>query len=63
MKPQYITNKKGKKTAVILSMKDYQKLLDEVDEAHCVKLYDEAKHENLTFRPLADVLKQQNKLL
>lgn len=57
MKTQFITDEKGNKVGVILSMKDYEKLLDEVDEAHTVRMYDKAKSEKLSFRPFEDALK------
>ncbi|OIN56491.1 hypothetical protein [Arsenicibacter rosenii] len=56
MKPQFITDDQGKRTGVILSIKDYNKLIDELDEAHTVKLYDTAKTEKLTFQPLEAAL-------
>ncbi|MBC8156175.1 MAG: hypothetical protein H7Z72_25085 [Bacteroidetes bacterium] len=54
MKPQFITDAAGRKTGVILSIKDYDRLMDELDEAHTIRLYDKAKAEKLTFRPLND---------
>jgi PHD/YefM family antitoxin component YafN of YafNO toxin-antitoxin module len=56
MKPQFITDEAGNRTAVILSVQEYEQLLDELDEAHSVRLYDDAKAENLTFRPLEEAL-------
>jgi hypothetical protein len=41
--PQYITNKKGKKTAVILSVKEYQHVIEELEELNDLRLYDEGK--------------------
>jgi len=43
METKYITDKKGKKIAVILSIEDYQKMLDELETAEDVKLYDKSK--------------------
>ena len=43
METQYITDKKGKKIAVILPIEDYQKMLDELDAVEDVKLYDKSK--------------------
>ena len=43
METQYITDKKGKKIAVILSISEYKKILDELDAIEDVKLYDKAK--------------------
>ncbi len=57
IKPQFITNEDGQRTGVILSIAEFNQLLDELDEANTVQLYDSAKAENLTFRPMADALK------
>ncbi|MBD2751496.1 hypothetical protein [Spirosoma validum] len=58
MKPQFITDEKGNRTGVILPINDFNKLLEELDENHTAHLYDKAKEEKLTFRPLNDVLKE-----
>ncbi|MGA0557010.1 hypothetical protein ACO2Q8_10190 [Larkinella sp. VNQ87] len=58
MKTQFITDEKGNKTGVILSIKDYEKLMDELDEAHTVRMYDKTKAEKLAFRPFEDALKE-----
>lgn len=41
--PQYITNANGERTSVILSIEEYERLLEEVEDAEDVKLYDKAK--------------------
>ncbi len=46
LKQQYITDDKGKKLAVILPMKTYEKMLEEIEEFEDIKLYDEAKKED-----------------
>lgn len=46
LNPQYITDKNGKKTAVILKIKEYQKILEELEDIEDVALYDEAKKED-----------------
>lgn len=56
MKPQFIIDEKGNRTGVILPINDFNKLLDELDEAQTVRLYDKAKEERLTFRPFNDAL-------
>ncbi|OGU77358.1 MAG: hypothetical protein A2499_04235 [Stygiobacter sp. RIFOXYC12_FULL_38_8] len=43
---KYITDVKGNKTAVILDLKDYEQLVDEIDELNCALGYDQAKKEN-----------------
>ncbi|WP_374445696.1 hypothetical protein [Epilithonimonas sp.] len=46
LNPQYITDKNGKKTAVILKIKEYQKILEELEDIEDVTLYDDAKKED-----------------
>ena len=55
MAPQIITDKKGRKTGVILSIKDYEKLLNESEELAAVKVYDKAKKQ--TYIPLREAIK------
>ncbi len=43
MKTQFVTDDHGKKLAVILSMKEYQKIVEELEELDDVRAYDEAK--------------------
>jgi len=43
MKNQFITDNHGQKIAVILPVKDYEKMMDEFDEYACIKAYDKAK--------------------
>lgn len=40
--PQYITDNKGKKLSVVLSIKDYNKIIEELEELEDIRLYDEA---------------------
>lgn len=46
LNPKYITDKNGKKTAVILKIKEYQKILEELEDVEDITLYDEAKKED-----------------
>ncbi|MDZ4748674.1 MAG: hypothetical protein SH808_09320 [Saprospiraceae bacterium] len=41
--PQYITDDKGKKLSVVLSIEEYNTMLDELEELEDIRLYDEAK--------------------
>jgi PHD/YefM family antitoxin component YafN of YafNO toxin-antitoxin module len=43
MKTQFVTDEKGKKVAVLVPLKDYQKMIEEVDELNCIKAYDRIK--------------------
>lgn len=43
MKTQYITDITGKKVSVILPIRDYEKILEELEELEDIKAYDRAK--------------------
>lgn len=49
MKNQYITDEDGKKVAVILSMKDYHKMLEDLEMLEDIKLYDKSKNSKQVF--------------
>ncbi len=61
MAPQFLTDTKGKKTGVFLSMKDYKKLMEELEELEDIKAYDKAKKRNEKTIPLRDVIKLRRK--
>jgi len=44
--PQYITDNAGKKISVVLPMKDFKAIMEELEELEDIKLYDEAKKED-----------------
>lgn len=46
---QYITNKKGKKISVVLPIREYQRILTELDELSDIKAYDKAKSSKQKF--------------
>ncbi|UXE67740.1 MAG: hypothetical protein KA713_03810 [Chryseotalea sp. WA131a] len=46
LNPQYITDKKGKKISVVLPIKEYKSIIEELEELEDIKLYDEAKASN-----------------
>lgn len=46
MKTQFLTDNNGKKLAVLLPIKDYQKMMQELEELEDMRLYDEAKKED-----------------
>ncbi|MFN4285227.1 MAG: hypothetical protein ACK4E8_04600 [Lacibacter sp.] len=41
--PQYITDSKGKKISVILSIKDFNAIMEELEALEDIKMYDAAK--------------------
>ncbi len=42
-KKKFIINKSGKPTDVILDIKTYEKVIEELDELYCIREYDKAK--------------------
>ena len=54
MQTQYITDSKGKKLAVILPVKQYEKMLEELEAREDIVLYDKAKKEDDGKRILLD---------
>ena len=43
MKTQYITDTTGKKMGVILPIREYEKIMEELEELEDIKAYDRAK--------------------
>jgi hypothetical protein len=57
---QYITDKKGKKISVVLPIKDFNAIMEELEELDDIKLYDKAKKEDTGERILfSDYLKNR----
>ena len=59
--PQYITDKKGKKVSVVLSLKDYKKILEDLEEFEDIKLYDAVKARNEDTISLEDYIAMRKK--
>ena len=57
MRTQFIMDDHGHKVAVIVPVKDYEKIMDELDELECVKAYDKAKARKQEFVPAEEVFK------
>ncbi|MDM8000443.1 MAG: hypothetical protein QUS33_10705 [Dehalococcoidia bacterium] len=43
IKGHYVVDEKGNKTGVILDIKDYQRILDALEELESIRAYDSAK--------------------
>lgn len=41
--PQYITDNTGRKISVVLPMKEFKSLIEELEELEDIRLYDESK--------------------
>jgi hypothetical protein len=60
LQPQYITDNTGKKISVVLPIKEYKTLLEELEELEDIRLYDEAKKEDTGERILfSDYIKNR----
>lgn len=56
LSPQYITDNQGNRISVVLSVAEFQKLLDLLEELEDIRLYDEVKNRNEERIPLSDYL-------
>jgi PHD/YefM family antitoxin component YafN of YafNO toxin-antitoxin module len=55
--PQYITDNAGKKISVILGMKEFKSLMEELEELEDLRLYDAAKMSNEPSIPIEEAFK------
>lgn len=44
--PQYIKDAKGNKSLVVLPVKEFESIMEELEELEDIRLYDEAKEED-----------------
>jgi PHD/YefM family antitoxin component YafN of YafNO toxin-antitoxin module len=61
MKTLYITDDKGKKVSVILSIKEYERMLDELEELEDIRAYDKVKLSGEANEPISDYLARRKK--
>lgn len=61
MKTQFVTDKKGKKVAVLVPLKEYEKMLEELDELACIKMYDKVREESPEYLPIDKAFKEIEK--
>jgi len=55
--PQYITDSTGKKISVVLSIKEFKTIMEELEELEDVRLYDEAKASDEPSVPIDEAFK------
>jgi hypothetical protein len=55
--PQYITDESGKKLSVLLPLKQYQKMPEDLEELEDICLYDEAMIDNNATIPVDEAFK------
>jgi hypothetical protein len=58
MKTQYITDTTGKKMGVILPIRDYEKMIEELEELEEIRAYDRAKTRKSEPIPFEQALKE-----
>ncbi len=57
---RFIVDDKGKRVGVVLDIKDYERLLDELDELDAIRAYDEAKASGEKPIPWSEARKRLN---
>lgn len=57
VQPQFIVDNEGKKISVVLPMKDFKAIMEELEELEDIRLYDEAKKSNEPSVPIDDAFK------
>jgi hypothetical protein len=58
MKTQYITDTKGRKLSVILPIRDYNEIMEKLEELEDLKAYDEAVSRNEEAIPAEQAFKE-----
>ncbi|MEX2335672.1 MAG: hypothetical protein WD555_00200 [Fulvivirga sp.] len=61
MRRQFVTDDHGQKLAVILPIKEYNKMVDDLEELEDIKLYDAAKKGEQEFIDAEQVFKEIEK--
>lgn len=50
--PKYITDQKGKRISVVISVKEFEALVEKIEELEDVKLYDQVKNSEESSLPI-----------
>lgn len=56
MKYEFVSDKKGKKKAVIVPVRDFERMLNDSEELSAIREYKKEKSEKLSFRSLDQAL-------
>ncbi|MFN8276833.1 MAG: hypothetical protein U0T84_05080 [Chitinophagales bacterium] len=56
--PKYITNRAGKKISVVLPIKDFNAIMEELEELDDIRRYDKAKKSKEKAVPVDDAFRQ-----
>ena len=60
--PQYLKDANGKESLVVLSVKDFRAIIEELEDMEDIRLYDEAKKDNDSERILFSEYVKNRKL-
>jgi hypothetical protein len=58
---QFLTNEKGERIAVVISLEEYEKLIEAAEDTEDVRAYDEAKASDETPIPLEQALEENRR--
>lgn len=57
MNYEFVSDKKGKKKAFIIPVRDFQRMVNDLEELSAIREYKKAKSEKLSFKSLDSALK------
>ncbi|MFN3997283.1 hypothetical protein [Algoriphagus sp.] len=63
LNPQFFNDSKGERSLVVLSLEEFNALMEELEELEDIRLYDEAKKEDTGHRILFDESKKSRKII
>jgi hypothetical protein len=58
---KFVTNTKGRRVGVIVGVREYRKILRDLEELESIKAYDQAKASGDDFKPLEQALEEIEK--
>jgi PHD/YefM family antitoxin component YafN of YafNO toxin-antitoxin module len=58
---QFVVNERGEKVAVMISIEEYEKILEELEDLEDIRAYDEAKASGETPIPLEQALAENRR--
>lgn len=59
--PQYITDKSGRKLSVVIPVKEYRKMMEDLEELHDIRTYDAVKARKEKLIPFSQYLERRRK--
>jgi len=59
---QFVVNERGEKIAVVISIEEYEKILEELEDLEAIREYEEAKASGETGVPLEEALARIERL-